>query len=261
MDGTSWKSFIVVCRWCLPKCCLNALDYSCTKLVVYPESSVCPLCFAFPNHAYYSRGSSASTITSSKITKVWELQVFRTSQDTNTFHLQQGSLYRCLRVVLLVIGILADRSEEAVVKWCHLLSHSFRYFKSGRSVLKRVIIPQQQRSTWGGTGRSDESKDATHGWGTPRASTKALRCTEGDPTFAFRSATPLWSSIGQLQQNEGWISFCRDSRDGQNFVHKLVLKQHNLQLMLVRMTNESKPGRNFVNSPFWSNTTYNLHLG
>ena len=59
---------------------------------------------------------------------------------------------RCLRVVLLVVGILADRSEEAVVKWCHLLRYSFRYFTSGRSVLKRVIIPQQQRSTWGGTG-------------------------------------------------------------------------------------------------------------
>ena len=47
---------------------------------------------------------------------------------------------------------------------------------------------------------SDKSKDATHSW-VPRASTKALRCTEGDPTFAFRFATPLWSSMGQLQQN------------------------------------------------------------
>ena len=45
-----------------------------------------------------------------------------------------------------------------------------------------------------------KSKDATQSW-VPRASTKALRCTEGDPTFAFRSATPLWSSIGQLQQS------------------------------------------------------------
>ena len=56
---------------------------------------VCHLCFAFPNHAYYSHGSSASTITSSKIAKVWELLVFRTSQDTNTFHPQQGSLDVC----------------------------------------------------------------------------------------------------------------------------------------------------------------------
>ena len=71
-------------------------------------------------------------------------------QDTNNWHLQQK--LKCLWVVLRVVGFLVDRSEEAVVKWCHLLRYSFRYFKSGRNVLKRVIIPQQQRSTWGGTG-------------------------------------------------------------------------------------------------------------
>ena len=71
-------------------------------------------------------------------------------QDTNNWHLQQK--LKCLWVVLRVVGFLVDRSEEAVVKWCHLLRYSFRYFKSGRSVLKRVIIPQQQRSTWSGTG-------------------------------------------------------------------------------------------------------------
>ena len=89
-------------------------------------------------------------------------------------------------------------------KWCHLLSHSFRYFKSGRSVLERVIMRQQGsylRWKW----KSYNSvaianwKDATHSWmprGTPRASTKALRCTQGAPTSAFPQATPLWSSIG-----------------------------------------------------------------
>ena len=87
--------------------------------------------------------------------KVWELQVFRTSQDTNTeipgtFN-ATGKL-RSLWLVLLVVGFGVDGREEAVVKWCHLLSHSFPYFKSGRSVLKRVTILQQQRSTWGGTG-------------------------------------------------------------------------------------------------------------
>ena len=228
---------------------------------------VCPLCFAFPNHAYYSHGSSASTITSSKITKVWELQVFRTSQDTNTFHLQRGSLDVCeLYSWLLEFWPIEARrqSSNGAISWdirfatSNLVGVSSKSFHNSNAQPEVELEVLQQR---GNPNWSDKSKDATHGWGTPRASTKALRCTEGDPTFAFRSATPLWSSIGQLQQNEGWISFCRDSRDGQNFVHKLVLKQHNLQLMLVCMTEESKPGRNFVNSPFWSNTTYNLHLG
>ena len=71
--------------------------------------------------------------------------VIQTLQDTNTWHLQQGSLDVC--EFYLVLGILADKSEEALVKWCHLLNHSFRYFKSaGRSVLKRVTIPQQTHS-------------------------------------------------------------------------------------------------------------------
>ena len=102
MHGTSWKSFIVVCRWCFPS---NKVLLECFGCIAFTytvaQSSlsilkvVCPLCFAFGNHAYYSHGSSASTITSSKITKVWELHVFRTSQDTNTLHLQHGSLEVC----------------------------------------------------------------------------------------------------------------------------------------------------------------------
>ena len=153
-------------------------------------------------YCHYSRCSSSSN--KCKIQNHWmslwlkfESLERTLGQDTNNWHLQQGS-HESLRVVLLVVGFWVDGSEEAVVKWCHLLSHLFRYFKSGRSVLKRVIIPQQQHSTWGGTGRSDKSKDATHGWGTPNASTKALRCKQGAPTSAFPQATPLWSSRGQI---------------------------------------------------------------
>ena len=191
MRGTSWKIFRVAVR--------QSLDLNVTS------ASLCHWvfsCFQKPEESHWCSGSSASTATSfQKSLNVSPIEVWKLGKDTWSGYKQlapsTGKL-KCLWVVLLVVGFLADRSEEAVVKWCHLLSHLFRYFKSG--VLKRVIIPQQQRSTWGGTGRSDKSKDATHGW-VPPASTKALRCTEGDPTFAFRSATPLWSSIGQLQQN------------------------------------------------------------
>ena len=73
---------------------------------------------------------SASTTASSKIPKClsdWSLKVWeslgitefhlviQTLQDTNTWHLQQGSLDVC--EFYLVLGILADKSEEAVVKW------------------------------------------------------------------------------------------------------------------------------------------------
>ena len=45
-----------------------------------------------------------------------------------------------------LFGILADRSEEAGVKCCHLLHHSFHYFKSaGRSVLKGVFNISKDR--------------------------------------------------------------------------------------------------------------------
>ena len=159
-------------------------------------------------------------------------------QDTNNWHLQQGSLNVCeLYSWLLDFWPIEARrqSSNGAISWAICFATSNLVGVSSNE------SPSHDKHTHTryGTGRSDKSKDATHGW-VPLASTKALRCTEGDPTFAFRSATPLWSSIGQLQQNEGWISFCRDRRDGQNFVHKLVLKQHNLQLMLVRMTNESK---------------------
>ena len=63
-----------------------------------------------------------------------------------------------------------------------------------------------------------------------------------------------WASFSRT---EGWISFCRDHRDRQNLVHKPTLKQHNLWLMLVRMTNESKASRNFVHS---LSSTANLQL-
>ena len=156
-------------------------------------------------HWYYSHDSSAST-TSSKITKCFsELQVFRTLQDTNNWHLQQGSLEGS--ELYVVVGILADRSEEAGVKCCHLLHHSFHYFKSAaRSVLKRVMIQQQQGSTWDETGSgnpklwSEEWNDASHSW-VPRASTKALGCTQGAPTFAFWFATLLRS------KHCFWLSF------------------------------------------------------
>ena len=60
------------------------------------------------------------------------------------------------------------------------------------SITLEVLQHCGNRNLW------SEWKDATHGWGTPRASTKALRCTEGAPTSAFWSATPLWSSRGQI---------------------------------------------------------------
>ena len=54
-----------------------------------------------------------------------------------------------------------------------------------------VLQQRGNRKLW------SEWKDATHSW-VPRASTKALRCTEGAPTSAFPQATPLWSSRGQI---------------------------------------------------------------
>ena len=50
-----------------------------------------------------------------------------------------------------------------------------------------VLQQRGNRKLW------SEWKDATHSW-VPRASTKALWCTQGVPTFAFWFATPLWSS-------------------------------------------------------------------
>ena len=50
-----------------------------------------------------------------------------------------------------------------------------------------VLQQRGNRKLW------SEWKDATHSW-VPRASTKALWCTQGAPTFAFWFATPLWSS-------------------------------------------------------------------
>ena len=60
------------------------------------------------------------------------------------------------------------------------------------SITLEVLQHCGNRNLW------SEWKDATRGWGTPRASTKALRCTEGTPTSAFPQATPLWSSRGQI---------------------------------------------------------------
>ena len=50
-----------------------------------------------------------------------------------------------------------------------------------------VLQQRGNRKLW------SEWKDATHSW-VPRASTKALWCTQSAPTFAFWFATPLWSS-------------------------------------------------------------------
>ena len=99
-----------------------------------------------------SHGQCATMFVLGRDTTGWPPLVFQGLAPMDQLSKSRTGKLRCLRVVLLVVGILADRSEEAVVKWCHLLRYSFRYFKSGRSVLKRVIIPQQQRSTWGGTG-------------------------------------------------------------------------------------------------------------
>ena len=60
------------------------------------------------------------------------------------------------------------------------------------SITLEVLQHCGNRNLW------SEWRDATHGWGTPRGSTKALRCTDGAPTSAFPQATPLWSSRGQI---------------------------------------------------------------
>ena len=163
-------------------------------------------------------------------------------QDTNTFHLQQGSLDVCeLYSWLLEFWPIEARrqSSNGAISWdirfatSNLVGvssneSSFHNSNAQPEVELEVLQQRGNPKLW-----SDKSKDATQSW-VPRASTKALRCTEGDPTFAFRSATPLWSSIGQLQQNGRLNLVLPRSQRRPKFCAQPLLKQQKLQRALLK---------------------------
>ena len=97
---------------------------------------------------------------------------------------------------------LSSVGKQSIDKLClmsgHLLLQKARTFGLGSPRPPRVSITLEVLQHCGNRNLWSEWKDATHGWGTPRGSTKALRCTEGAPTSAFPQGTPLWSSRGQI---------------------------------------------------------------
>ena len=200
MRATSWKILRVAVR--------QSLDLNVTS------SSLCHCvfsCFQKPEESHWCSGSSASTATSfRKSLNVSLIEVWKLGKDTWSGYKQlapsTGKL-ECLWVVELYSWLLdfwpieaRRQSSNGAISWaiCFATSNLVGVSSNESSFQNSNAQPVQQRGNpklW-----SDKSKDATQSWA-PRASTKALRCTEVDPTFAFRSATPLWSSIGQLQQN------------------------------------------------------------
>ena len=180
--------------------------------------------------------------------KVWKIHlVIRTSQDTNNWHLQQGSLEVCdLYSWFLEFWPIEARRQSSNVSVSRTIP--FRYFKStGRSAELEVLQQRGNRTLW-----SEEWKDTIHSW-VPRVQRKH--------PCAHKVLLPLLFDLQhRFEATTSSGTAKTSSEKSQQHQNSSVAKSKHLSRCTIHSAKIAETAKTLSTSMFWSNTTCNLCL-